>query len=56
VKPEHRGNGIGKAFFGELAKVAQEKVLRRFCSFYKYPKLKNNAKRTVREWTGRFSR
>lgn len=26
MKPETRGKGIGKAFFAELAKVAQEKV------------------------------
>ncbi|KAF8737887.1 hypothetical protein AX14_012260 [Amanita brunnescens Koide BX004] len=25
VKPEHRGNGIGKALFGHLGRVAQEK-------------------------------
>lgn len=26
VKPEHRAHGIGKAFFGALGKIAQEKV------------------------------
>jgi hypothetical protein len=26
VKPEYRANGIGKAFFVELGKIAQEKV------------------------------
>jgi GNAT superfamily N-acetyltransferase len=26
VKPEHRAHGIGKAFFAELGKIAQEKV------------------------------
>ena len=26
VKPEHRANGIGKALFGYLGRVAQEKV------------------------------
>ena len=26
VKPEARGAGVGKAFFAELAKVAEEKV------------------------------
>jgi len=25
VKPEHRNKGVGKAFFGELGKIAQEK-------------------------------
>jgi len=25
VKPEHRSKGVGKAFFGELGKIAQEK-------------------------------
>lgn len=27
VKPEHRAHGIGKAFFGALGKIAQEKVI-----------------------------
>ena len=26
VKPEHRSQGVGKAFFGQLGKIAQEKV------------------------------
>jgi len=26
VKPEHRANGIGKAFFGHLGRIAQEKA------------------------------
>jgi len=26
VKPEHRNLGAGKAFFGQLGKIAQEKV------------------------------
>lgn len=26
VDPDHRGNGVGKAFFGELGKIAQERV------------------------------
>lgn len=26
VSPEYRGSGIGKAFFAELAKVAEDKV------------------------------
>lgn len=26
VKPEHRANGVGKALFAELGRVAQEKV------------------------------
>lgn len=25
VKPDHRGGGVGKAFFGQLGKIAQEK-------------------------------
>lgn len=26
MKPEHRSMGVGKAFFGQLGKIAQEKV------------------------------
>ncbi|KAF8348747.1 acyl-CoA N-acyltransferase [Amanita rubescens] len=35
VKPEHRANGIGKAFFGHLGRIAQEKasISRPICSF-----------------------
>lgn len=29
VKPEYRSKGVGKRFFGELGKIAQEKVCRR---------------------------
>lgn len=27
MDPEYRGKGVGKAFFGELGKIAQEKVM-----------------------------
>ena len=30
VDPEYRGKGLGKALFGELGKIAEEKVRCRF--------------------------
>lgn len=54
VTPDARNMGVGKAFFAELAKVAQEKV---------HPYLKcmlehsrTSHARAVRGWTGQFSR
>ncbi|KAH9478666.1 Thialysine N-epsilon-acetyltransferase [Psilocybe cubensis] len=48
VKPEHRSLGVGKAFFGQLGKIAQEKWNQPSIDFYE----KRLGATPMSEWMG----